>query len=105
MLTKDLETLQCQEILTDLVNIYQYSYLYENTLHHLTLHFWDAPLEVLPFFTQNHLTVSTLDLEDNGIGPHGMKYFKNVLHENKHLTELVGQSWKVKCGVLDLGSH
>lgn len=37
---------------------------------------------------KNDLTFRTLDLDDNGIGPHGMKYFKNVLDENKHLTEM-----------------
>ncbi|XP_053408279.1 leucine-rich repeat-containing protein 74A-like [Mercenaria mercenaria] len=39
-------------------------------------------------FIKNDLTFSTLDIEDNAIGPKGMKYFKEVLHENKHLTEM-----------------
>ncbi|KAL4238848.1 Leucine Rich repeat [Mactra antiquata] len=39
-------------------------------------------------FIKNHLTLNTLNIEDNGIGPNGMKYFTECLRENKYLTEM-----------------
>ena len=47
--------------------------------------YFSIPVDVF----QNHLTMSDIDLKDNGIGPTSMNYFKHMLKENKRLTELV----------------
>ncbi|XP_052770142.1 leucine-rich repeat-containing protein 74A-like [Mya arenaria] len=38
---------------------------------------------------KNHLTLGCLNLDDNGLGPEGMRHLSLILHGNAHLTELV----------------
>ncbi|WAR20094.1 NLRC3-like protein [Mya arenaria] len=45
--------------------------------------------EEVPWWEQNHLTLGCLNLDDNGLGPEGMRHLSLILHGNAHLTELV----------------